>query len=103
MLLNKKKERVILVIERRIVVTNKTLPNVLEDISIALGVAISIEQIETILGIIILVIQIVWILWKCGVSIYNKIKEKRYSEIGEDIKQVQDELSNLKDQVTKDK
>ena len=98
-----KKERVILVIERRILVTNKTLTNVLEDISIALGVAISIEQIETILGIIILVIQIVWILWKCGVSIYHKIKEKRYSEIGEDIKQVQDELTNLKDQVTKDK
>lgn len=75
----------------------------MEDISIAFGVAISIDQIESILGIVILVIQIIWILWKLGVSIYKKVKEKRYSEIGEDIKQAQDELSNLKDQVTKDK
>ena len=60
-----------------------------------MGLAISIDQIETILGIVILCIQICWILGKFIYSVIQKIKEKRYSEIKEDIDTVTEELQNV--------
>ena len=67
----------------------------LEDVSIALGISIGVEQIESVLGIIILCIQIAWILGKFGYSVYKKIKEKKYSEIKQDVDQVTEELTNV--------
>lgn len=66
-----------------------------------MGLAISIEQIQTILGIIILVVQILWILWKLIYNIYVKIKSKRYSEIKDDIETAKHELEEIQNDVTK--
>lgn len=77
------------------VTKNTTVINVLEDVFIALGIAISVDQIKTILGIVLLCVQIVWIFVKCGISIYKKIKEKRYSEIESDINELTDEINKV--------
>lgn len=71
----------------------------LEDIFIALGIAISIDQIKTILGIVLLCVEIIWIFIKCGVSIYKKIKQKRYSEIESDITELTDEINKVTDKL----
>lgn len=60
-----------------------------------LGVAYGIEYIYTILGIIILALNIVSILYACIYSIYNKVKNKKYNEINDDINKAIDELNNL--------
>lgn len=56
----------------------KNVLEISEDALIVMGVVISIEQIETILGIILLSVQIALILFKGGKLIYNKIKNKDY-------------------------
>ena len=71
--------------------------NVLEDVLIAGGVAISLPMIESILGIIILSVQVCLILWKAGKKIYQAIKNKKYDEIDDTLKETQDQLEDLKD------
>ena len=71
--------------------------NVLEDVLIAGGVAISLPMIESILGIIILSVQVCLILWKAGKKIYEAIKNKKYDEIDDTLKETQDQLEDLKD------
>ena len=71
--------------------------NVLEDVLIAGGVAISLPMIESILGIIILSVQVCLILWKAGKKIYQAIKNKKYDEIENTLKETQDQLEDLKD------
>ena len=71
--------------------------NVLEDVLIAGGVAISLPMIESILGIIILSVQVCLILWKAGKKIYKAIKKKKYDEIENTLKETQDQLEDLKD------
>lgn len=76
---------------------NKALVNILENVSIILGVTISVETIESILGIVILVFQIIWIVVKSGIAIYRKIKDKKYDEIDDEVKTGIDELKNIQD------
>ena len=71
--------------------------NVLEDVLIAGGVAISLPMIETILGIIILSVQVLLILWKAGMKIYDAIKKKKYDEIDDALEGAKDQLEDLKD------
>lgn len=71
--------------------------NVLEDALVVGGVAISITMIQQILGIVILAFQIVLILIKAGVKIYNLIKQKKYKEVEQCIDETKGELENLKD------
>ena len=71
--------------------------NVLEDVLIVGGVAVSLSMIQTILGIIILSVQVVLILFKGGKKIYDLIKAKKYSEIEDALEETKGELENLKD------
>ena len=76
---------------------------IIEDVLIATGITISLSDIHQILSIIILVVDVVWILFKCGLKIYQKIKEKKYSEIAEDIKTASEELKELDNQINESK
>ena len=69
----------------------------MEDVSIVFGVTIGLSQIQTILGIIILVFQIILILYKCGLKIYKRIKNKDAKGIETDLKETIDELEKLSD------
>ena len=58
----------------------------------------SIETIQSILGICILCFQIGLIIFKFGKKIYQKIKEKRYNEIGEDISEAKEQIQTVIEQ-----
>lgn len=51
---------------------------------------------EDIFSIILITISIISILFKLGVSIYDKIKAKDYKSIQEDIEKAKEELEQLK-------
>ena len=71
--------------------------NILEDVTIAGGVAIGISTIETILGIIILSVQILIILYKAITKIIELVKKKKYDEIDDALEETKDQLEDLKD------
>lgn len=70
--------------------------NVLEDVLIAGGVTISLTMIQTILGIIILSVQILLILWKAGKRIYLAIKNKKVDDVDDALEDAKGELESLK-------
>ena len=71
--------------------------NVLEDALIVGGVTISLSMIQTILGIIILSVQVVLILYKTGKTIYKAIKNKDPKAIEDALNGAKGELEDLKD------
>ena len=77
--------------------------NIIEDVLIVAGVSISLIDIQTILGIIILSVQVVLILFKGGKRIYDAIKKKDTKEIESALEETKDALENLKDSQPKDK
>ena len=70
--------------------------NKIETILNAIAIAYGIETIETILGCIILILNIVLILVRLCFNIYNKIKIKHYKDITQDIKETIEELDKIK-------
>lgn len=76
--------------------------NLVENTTIALGVAFSIYNIESILGIILLVMQVGLILWKVGYKIYLRIKYKQLDKIQDDIEKAMNELEQIKNNQPKE-
>lgn len=62
-----------------------------------LSIAWSAENIDTILGIILMVLSIVNILWTTGYKIYNHIKEKNYDKVSEEIQAAIDKIKDIKE------
>ena len=62
-----------------------------------LSIAWSAENIDTILGIILMALSIVNILWTTGYKIYNHIKEKNYDKVSEEIQDVIDKIKDIKE------
>lgn len=56
-----------------------------------------LANIQTILGIVLLVLSIASILFKMGFSIYTHIKNKQYAEIQKDLDIAKEEIEKLKD------
>lgn len=75
--------------------------NVLEDCLIASGITISLIDIQTILGILVLSFQVVLILIKTGKRIYNAIKNKNIGEIESAINDGKEQLEDLSNHVSK--
>ena len=69
--------------------------SLIEDVLIACGISVSLMDIQQVLSIILLVFNVLWILWKFGVRVYNHIKNKQYQEIGNDIEDAKNELETL--------
>ena len=72
-----------------------------EDALIVGGVAVSLNMIYQILGIVILACQIVLILVKAGIKIYNLIKDKKVKEAVDAVNDAKDELEKLKEKAEK--
>lgn len=79
--------------------------NIIEDVLIASGLTISLMDVQQILSVILLVFNVIWILVKCGVKVYEHIKEKNIHAVVDDIEQTKDELEKLSNDVkdSKDK
>lgn len=76
--------------------------NIVDSVLIALGVTFGLNEIESLLGIIILSVQILWIFVKVGIKIYHNIKDKNTSGVVDNIKDLHDELVDLQEDL-KDK
>lgn len=72
----------------------KTL-DIIENVTIGLGVAISLPQIETILGIIILAIQLILLTTKGCIAIYKKLKAKDLDGAIKTIDETKEELDKM--------
>lgn len=75
---------------------------IIEDSLIVFGVAFSLEQIETILGIVILSVQVVLILVKTGIAVYKKVKNKDYTGAIKDVEEGKNQIDVLMDKNKKD-
>lgn len=71
---------------------------------IAVGVTFSIANIEQILGLIMLIIQVLWLLIKLIVKIRNFIVEKKnLSELDPEVDKLLDAIGGHKDGTSKQK
>lgn len=75
--------------------------NVLEDCLIASGITISLIDIQTILGIIVLSFQVILILIKLGKRVYHAIKNKDINELEDAINDGKEQIENLSNNVSK--
>lgn len=69
--------------------------NIIEDVLIVGGVALSLTNIYTIMGIVLLSFQIVLILVKAGIKIYQHIKNGKMDEAVKDIEDAQKEIEDV--------
>ena len=76
--------------------------NSIENATIALGVAFGISNIESVLGIILLSLQVGLILWKVGYKVYLRIKYKQLDKIQKDIEDAMNELEQIKNNQPKE-
>ena len=79
--------------------TTKSVTNILEDVLIGLGVSISLIDLRNILSIILLVIDVIWLIVKCGYSIYKNIKNRNYDGVKEDVNELKDGIEKIKDSI----
>ena len=75
---------------------------IVEDAMICFGVVISIDQIESILGIVILSFEICWILWKGISRIIKHVKNKDYKSAIEETQNTLEDINNVVDKHKKD-
>lgn len=59
--------------------------------------AYGIANIQSILGIILLVLSICSVLYKMGLAIYTHFKNKEYKEIAEVLDKTKEEIEKIKD------
>lgn len=71
--------------------------NILEDATIVGGVAVSLTMLQTILGIIILSVQVILIMYKGIRKIIDLVQKKKYDEIDDALEETKDQLEDLKD------
>ena len=81
----------------------QNISRVVDGALIALGLTYSLQNIQSILGIIILAIQIIWLLAKFITKVISYIKEKRnIDELDPDFKDVVDKITDIKDNLPKE-
>ena len=81
----------------------QNISRVVDGALIALGLTYSLQNIQSILGIIILAIQIIWLLTKFITKVISYIKEKRnIEELEPDLQDVVDKITDIKDNLPKE-
>ena len=73
-----------------------------ENLTVVIGTALGLSQIETILGIILLVVQLEIVLYKVIYAIIKHIKNKEFNEVIDDLENINDELEDIKKDVEGD-
>ena len=77
------------------------IQSIIEDVLIGGGIAVSLVDIQQVLSIILLVFNVIWLLVKCGIKVYEHIKSKQYKEVADDIKETIDGLEQFTDKDSK--
>lgn len=73
-----------------------------ENLTVVIGTALGLSQIETILGIIILCVQLVIIIYKGIYLIVKHIKNKEYGAVINDLENISESLEDIKKDVKGD-
>lgn len=73
-----------------------------ENLTVVIGTALGLSQIETILGIILLVVQLAIVLYKGIYAIIKYVKNKEFNELIDDLENIKDELEDIKKDVEGD-
>ena len=77
----------------------KNIHNTIDNILIALGATWSLANIQTLLGIIVLVFQILWLTFKLIVKIINKIKTKgNLDDLDKEVDKITDKINSIGDE-----
>lgn len=71
-----------------------------ENVLVGVGFTIGLANIKDILGIVLIVMQVVIILFKTGVSIYKRVQARNYDDILADLTKAQKELEDLKNSLS---
>ncbi len=67
-----------------------------------IGIAWSVQDLQNIISLILLIISLLNILWKGGYSIYTHVKNKEFNKIESDIKESKEELEKLNNTINKE-
>lgn len=70
-----------------------------KDLFSVVALAFNITQIDTILGILLTIINLVIVLTNYGYKIYNKIKNKDIKGIIEDTEELKDKIEKVKEDI----
>ena len=77
----------------------KNINNTIDNILIALGATWSLAHIQTLLGMIVLVFQILWLTFKLIVKIINKIKTKgNLDDLDKEVDKITDKINSIGDE-----
>ena len=77
----------------------KNINNTIDNILMALGATWSLANIQTLLGIIVLVFQIVWLMFKLVIKIINKIKTKgNLDDLDKEVDKITDKINSIGDE-----
>lgn len=81
----------------------QNISKVIDGALITLGFTYSFQNIESMLGIIILAIQVIWLLTKFIVKVVAYIKNKKeLSELDPEVSDITDKISDIKDMLPKE-
>lgn len=72
----------------------KSVSNIVSVLTGCWGIA----NLASILGIIVTILSAINILFNLGISVYEKLKARKYKEIQEDIQKAKEELERLKEE-----
>lgn len=75
--------------------------NLIQDTITIGGIALSIPIIESILGVILLSLNILILLYRGGYRIYEHIKKKEFDKIDDALEETRDEIEKLTDKEKK--
>lgn len=77
--------------------------NIIDAALISVGSVYSMANLEHILGVIILVLQLIWISSKFATKIYKAIKNKKHPQITqEDVHELNETLEDLNDVIRRE-
>jgi len=74
---------------------NKNISNVVDNVLLVFGFTFALNDIESILGITLLIIQLLWLFSKFFIKLYDKIKKKDFTGIDKDIKDLEKDTTDL--------
>ena len=74
---------------------NKNISNVVDNVLLVFGFTFALNDIESILGITLLIIQLLWLFSKFLIKLYDKIKKKDFTGIDKDIKDLEKDTTDL--------
>lgn len=72
-----------------------TRTDIVDSVAIGTGTIISLQDVQSLLSIIILIFNVVWILCKFGYKMYKLYKEKKYKKMIDEIENTKNELQNI--------